>query len=77
LTALRIHHKTSYRYSADEWTDLGALTSPQYPDAAERLLYWARGFIRSRDCSRWLRAPDSDVSPPGSDPRPGYAECYQ
>lgn len=36
-----------FHYSADEWTDLGALTIAQYPDPAERLQTWARGFIRS------------------------------
>jgi transglutaminase-like putative cysteine protease len=36
-----------FRYSADEWTDLGALAIPQYPDAAGRLRSWARAFVRS------------------------------
>ena len=36
-----------FRYSDDEWTDLGALAIEQYPDPAERLRVWARGFIRS------------------------------
>lgn len=36
-----------FRYSDDEWTDLGALTVAQYPDPAERLQKWARGFVRS------------------------------
>lgn len=36
-----------FRYSADEWTDFGALTIAQYPDPAERLQNWARGFVRS------------------------------
>jgi transglutaminase-like putative cysteine protease len=36
-----------FRYSDDEWTDLGALTMPQYPDTAGRLLNWTRAFIRS------------------------------
>ena len=35
-------------YSADEWTDLGALTVPQYrDDPAGRLRDWARAFVRS------------------------------
>src|SRR5271166_5281434 len=29
-----------FRYSADEWTDLGALTVQQYPDPAGRLRDW-------------------------------------
>ena len=36
-----------FRYSDDEWTDLGALTIQQYPDQAGQLRNWARGFIRS------------------------------
>ena len=36
-----------FRYSAADWTDLGALTTLQYPDQAMRLRTWARGFIRS------------------------------
>ncbi len=36
-----------FRYSDDEWADLGALTILQYPDEAGRLRTWARGFIRS------------------------------
>jgi transglutaminase-like putative cysteine protease len=36
-----------FRYSDDEWTDLGALATEQYPDQASRLSNWARGFIRS------------------------------
>ena len=36
-----------FRYSDDEWTDLGALAIEQYPDRAGQLRAWARGFIRS------------------------------
>jgi transglutaminase-like putative cysteine protease len=36
-----------FRYSDDEWTDLGALAVVQYPDQAARLRIWARGFIHS------------------------------
>ena len=36
-----------FRYSDDEWIDLGALAIEQYPDQAGRLRIWARGFIRS------------------------------
>ena len=35
-----------FNYSADEWTDLGALTVQQYPDPQGRLKAWARGFVR-------------------------------
>jgi transglutaminase-like putative cysteine protease len=34
-----------FRYSDDEWTDLGALTVQQYPDIAGRLKTWARAFV--------------------------------
>jgi hypothetical protein len=47
-----------FRYSDDEWTDLGALTVAQYSDPLERLRTWALGFVRSdptdalcRDCA--------------------------
>jgi transglutaminase-like putative cysteine protease len=36
-----------FRYSDDEWTDLGALTVARYADPGEQLQTWARGFIRS------------------------------
>jgi transglutaminase-like putative cysteine protease len=35
-----------FAYSADEWTDLGALTIQQYPDPDGQLRDWARAFIR-------------------------------
>lgn len=35
-----------FQYDADEWTDLGALTVPQYPDPAGRLRSWGQAFIR-------------------------------
>ena len=34
-----------FRYSDDEWTDLGALTVQQYADPAGRLGQWARAFV--------------------------------
>ncbi|WP_225772050.1 transglutaminase family protein [Inquilinus sp. Marseille-Q2685] len=36
-----------FRYSDDEWADLGALAIQQYPDPAWQLRDWARGFIRA------------------------------
>jgi transglutaminase-like putative cysteine protease len=36
-----------FRYSDDEWTDLGAMAIPQYPDAAGRLRSWSQRFVRS------------------------------
>jgi transglutaminase-like putative cysteine protease len=34
-----------FRYSDDEWTDLGALSTPLYPDPTGKLGVWARSFI--------------------------------
>ena len=34
-----------FRYTDDEWTDLGALTAQQYADPIDRLAQWARGFV--------------------------------
>ncbi len=34
-----------YRYSDDEWTDLGATTVQQYADPDGRLQRWARAFV--------------------------------
>jgi transglutaminase-like putative cysteine protease len=36
-----------FRYSDDEWADLGPLAIPQYPDEAMRLRTWARQFMIS------------------------------
>ena len=36
-----------FRYSDDEWTDLGALAVQQYSDNEMRLRSWACGFVRS------------------------------
>jgi transglutaminase-like putative cysteine protease len=35
-----------FQYSADEWTDLGALTIQQYKESASRSRDWARAFVR-------------------------------
>lgn len=37
-----------FLYSADDWTDLGALAAPQYADEAGRLSSWVEGFVMSR-----------------------------
>lgn len=37
-----------FLYSADEWTDLGALTAPQYADPDCRFARWVEGFVRGR-----------------------------
>lgn len=36
-----------FRYSDDEWTDLGALANPQHPDPTGRLREWVQAFVRS------------------------------
>jgi transglutaminase-like putative cysteine protease len=36
-----------FRYSEDDWIDLGALAAPQHPDPMDRLREWAQAFIRS------------------------------
>jgi transglutaminase-like putative cysteine protease len=40
-------HAMSYpfRYADEEWTDLGALATPQYEDPTSLLRDWARGFV--------------------------------
>ena len=35
-------------YTADEWTDLGALTDPQYADPDGRFARWVEGFVMGR-----------------------------
>jgi transglutaminase-like putative cysteine protease len=35
-------------YAADEWTDMGALTAPQYADPDGRLAQWVEGFVMAR-----------------------------
>jgi transglutaminase-like putative cysteine protease len=36
-----------FRYTDDEWTDLGALAAQQYADPGGRLRNWARAFVYS------------------------------
>jgi transglutaminase-like putative cysteine protease len=36
-----------FRYSDDEWLDLGALTIQQYPDPEGRLKTWSQAFVRA------------------------------
>lgn len=53
-----------FSYSADEWTDLGALGVPQYPDSVGRLRNWAMGFVRglSTDTLSLLKDLSAGVS---------------
>jgi len=36
-----------FRYTDDEWTDLGSLTVLQYPEGTPSLRTWAQGFVAS------------------------------
>jgi transglutaminase-like putative cysteine protease len=36
-----------FRYSDDDWIDLGSLSVPQHPDPQGRLRAWAQGFVRN------------------------------
>lgn len=37
-----------FRYSDEDWTDLGALTQPQFVDLSGRLSGWVEGFVMQR-----------------------------
>jgi len=37
-----------FRYTDEEWMDLGALTAPQYHDGADATLNWAQSFVPTR-----------------------------
>lgn len=37
-----------FLYSGDDWTDLGALTTPQYADPDGRFSRWVEGFVLQR-----------------------------
>jgi transglutaminase-like putative cysteine protease len=37
-----------FLYSPDDWTDLGALATPQYADDSGRLSNWVEGFVMGR-----------------------------
>ena len=56
----------SFRYSDDDWTDLGALTVQQYPDPAGRLRDWARAFVRSTPTDTLALLKDLSVGVSGS-----------
>jgi transglutaminase-like putative cysteine protease len=54
-----------FRYSDDEWTDLGALAIQQYPDTAGRLRSWARAFVRSDPTDTLALLKDLSTGVPG------------
>jgi transglutaminase-like putative cysteine protease len=37
-----------FAYPEEDWTDLGILTRPKYPDPEQRFGTWVAGFVRSR-----------------------------
>ena len=53
-----------FQYTAEEWTDLGALAIQQYPDPAGRLSNWAKAFVRgtSTDTLSLLKDLSAGVS---------------
>jgi transglutaminase-like putative cysteine protease len=53
-----------FRYSDDDWIDLGALTIQQYPDPTGQLRDWARAFVRGNptDTLALLKDLSSGVS---------------
>jgi transglutaminase-like putative cysteine protease len=80
-----------FRYSEDEWTDLGALTINQFGDPAGRLEDWTRAFVRSRPTdtlallkdlsagvSAWIRyqsREDEGVQSPTETLTRGWGSC--
>ena len=57
-----------FRYSDDDWTDLGALAVQQYPDPAGRLRTWARAFVRSTPTDTLSLLKDLSAGVTGMDP---------
>jgi transglutaminase-like putative cysteine protease len=55
-----------FRYSDDDWTDLGALAIQQYPDSAGRLRSWAQAFVRSNPTDTLALLKDLSYGVPGS-----------
>jgi transglutaminase-like putative cysteine protease len=54
-----------FRYSDDEWTDLGALTIQQYLDPARRLRTWAQAFVRGNPTDTLALLKDLSAGVPG------------
>ncbi len=54
-----------FRYSDDEWTDLGSLTARQYPDPDSRLATWARGFVSGDRTDTLALLKDLSAGVPG------------
>ena len=80
-----------FRYSDDEWTDLGALRRQQYPDPTGRVRDWARAFVRgpstdtlsllkdlSAGVTSWIRyqsRDDEGTQPPTQTLDRGWGSC--
>jgi transglutaminase-like putative cysteine protease len=80
-----------FRYSDDEWTDLGALAVQQYPDPMGRLRDWARAFVHgnptdtlsllkdlSAGVSRWIgyqSREDEGAQSPAETLDRGWGSC--
>ena len=80
-----------FRYSDDEWTDLGALTINQFGDPTGQLEDWTRAFVRSRPTdtlallkdlsagvSAWIRyqsREDEGVQSPTQTLTRGWGSC--
>jgi transglutaminase-like putative cysteine protease len=54
-----------FRYSDDEWIDLGALAIQQYPDPAGRLAGWSRAFVRANPTDTLALLKDLSAGVPG------------
>ena len=54
-----------FRYSDEEWTDLGALAIQQYPDPSGRLRAWAQGFVRNSPTDTLALLKDLSAGVPG------------
>jgi transglutaminase-like putative cysteine protease len=54
-----------FRYSEDEWQDLGALTIPQYPDATGRLREWVHAYVRGIPTDTLALLKDINTGIPG------------
>jgi transglutaminase-like putative cysteine protease len=55
-----------FQYSADEWTDLGALTSQQFPNSTGGVRDWARAFVRSNPTDTLALLKDLSAGVAGS-----------
>ncbi len=64
VSASAIHYP--FRYSEDEWRDLGALAVPQYPESTGRLHAWVHAFVRGTPTDTLSLLKDINTGIPGS-----------